>query len=62
MPETVYVEFPGGTREPDGYITEATAVKRIPGWVQVILTAAGLSWRQWVRESQVLREDEVTEV
>lgn len=62
MTETVYVEFPGGTREPDGYITEATVAKRIPGWAQVVLTAAGLSWKQWVRESQLLSEDEVTEV
>lgn len=60
-----YVEFPGGTREPDGYIVPCEVIREIPGWVQVRLTAAPPNhmhhWKQWVRKSQLLTEEQVTE-
>lgn len=61
----MYVEFPGGTREPDGYIAECEVIREIPGWAKVILHPAPPnqrhSWSQWVRKSQLLSESDVTE-
>lgn len=61
----MYVEFPGGAREPDGYIAPCEVIKEIPGWAQVRLRPAppndDLSWSQWVRKAQLLRPDEVEE-
>jgi hypothetical protein len=51
----MYVEHNGG------YITPCEVVKRIPGWGQVRLTAAGLSWCQWFRDDRILTEADVVE-
>lgn len=59
----MYVEFPGGTRHPDGYIAPCEIVKRIPGWAKIRLAPAPpnekYAWSQWVRESQILTDEEV---
>lgn len=57
-----YVEFPSGTRYPDGYITPCEIIKTMPGWVKVKLTGAGRVWSQWVREHQVLADEDVETV
>lgn len=58
----MYVEFPSGTRCPEGYIAPCVPTGKTSGdWVQVTLTAAGYSWAQWVRRGQLLAEEDVME-
>lgn len=60
-----YVEFPSGTRCPDGYIAPCEILYEIPGWVKVVLRAAAPyqrhDWAQWVRKCHVLDEKDVVE-
>jgi hypothetical protein len=66
-PNLVYVEFPGGNRAPGGYIVPAYLTGRTSGrQSQVVLTASTnghrYAWPQWVRNGQILTDEEVSEL
>lgn len=59
----MYVELPGGTRAPGGYIVPCEVLKRSHGLAYVELSSETtdgeeLSWRQWVRDEQLLTDEE----
>jgi hypothetical protein len=55
----MYAEFHGG------YIAPCEVIQEIPGWATVVLRPPPPyqqhSWSQWIRKSQLLTEDQVTE-
>ena len=59
----MYVKFPGGTRNPGGYVVPCEPTGHTSGnQTQVELTAAPpndhLSWKQWVSNSQLMTDEE----
>jgi hypothetical protein len=57
----MYVEFPGGRRSPGGYVVPCELHHKIgeTGWVVRLSNEAGtLSWLQYVRNSQLLTDEE----
>lgn len=61
----IYVEFPGGTRWPEGYIAPAIRTGRVSGNLVHVALSGGAwkryTWTQWVRKEQILQPDEVEE-
>lgn len=57
-----YVKFPGGTRNPGGYVVPCEPTGRTSGdQTHVTLESEDgeHTWTQWVRNSQLLTDEEV---
>lgn len=63
----MYVKFPGGWRNPGGYVVPCEVVSQVNdtrgglvgAYVRLTAEDGSVSWSQYVRKEQLLNDDEV---